>query len=190
VPIRAEVRTLKDAAPSNFSSTPLPERNRGNSYRESGLFCQQFNFFNFFDSFFSLRQPSNPHLLAHGASYVPTLCEIKRQTESNRGNQVDYDCPTNKLDLYGRFLKRVRRNLPRSRLPIDCGSTRKAIRSRRGSFMARAAAMNLLSRFTRSTPRPVGGGVRWYEFRIGKSRSITLYQQGPIPPSRAASAGG
>src|SRR5438552_17238776 len=93
VPVRAEVRTLKDAAPSNFSSTPLPERNRGNSYRESGLFCQQFNFFNFFDSFFSLRQPSNPHLLAHGASYVPTLCEIKRQTESNRGNQVDYDCP-------------------------------------------------------------------------------------------------
>ena len=36
--------------------------------------------------------------------------------------------------------------------------------------------MNLLSRFTRSTPRPLGGGVRWYEFRIGKSRSITLYQ--------------
>ena len=111
--------TLKDVASSNFSSTPLPERNRGNSYRESGLFCQQFNFFNFFDSFFSLRQPSNPHLLAHGASYVPTLCEIKRQTESNRGNQVDYDCPTNKLDLYGRFLERVRRNLPRSsRLPL------------------------------------------------------------------------
>ena len=24
----------------------------------------------------------------------------------------------------------------------------------------------------------IGGGVRWYEFRIGKSRSITLYQQG------------
>src|SRR6266566_6968614 len=42
VPVRAEVRTLKDVAPSNFSSTPLPERNRGNSYRESGLFCQQF----------------------------------------------------------------------------------------------------------------------------------------------------
>lgn len=38
----------------------------------------------FVDSFFSLRQPSNPQLLAHGASYVPTLCEIKRQTQSNR----------------------------------------------------------------------------------------------------------
>jgi len=33
--------------------------------------------------------------------------------------------------------------------------------------------------------------VRWYEFRIGKSRSITLYQQGtyPIPPSRAGVRG-
>src|SRR5438034_10140287 len=85
VPIRAEVRTLKDVAPSNFYSTPLPERNRGNSYRESGLFCQQFILaIHFGDSFFSLRQPSNPQLLAHGASYVPTLCEIERQTQSNR----------------------------------------------------------------------------------------------------------
>ena len=33
--------------------------------------------------------------------------------------------------------------------------------------------------------------MRWYEFRIGKSRSITLYQQGtyPIPPSRAGVRG-
>ena len=78
----------------------------------------------------SLKQPSNPHLLAHGASYVPTLCEIKRQTESNRGNQVDYDCPTNKLDLYGRSigvsglarscdLKLNLRNLVRGTSPAD-----------------------------------------------------------------------
>ncbi len=84
----------------------------------------------FGDSFFSLRQPSNPQLLAHGASYVPTLCEIKRQTESNRGNQVDYDCPTNKLDLYGRSigvsglarscdLKLNLRNLVRGTSPAD-----------------------------------------------------------------------
>src|SRR5438552_732975 len=84
VPIRAEVRTLKDVASSNFSSTPLPERNRGSSYRESGLFCP-IHFVNPFCRFiFSLRQPSNPHLIAHGASYVPTLCEIERQTQSNR----------------------------------------------------------------------------------------------------------
>src|SRR5438552_1539491 len=84
VPIRAEVRTLKDVAPSNFSSTPLPERNRGNSYRESGLFCQQFILaIHFGDSFFSLRQPSNPQLLAHDTCYAPPLCEIKQQTLSN-----------------------------------------------------------------------------------------------------------
>src|SRR5204862_2408573 len=27
---------------------------------------------------------------------------------------------------------------------------------------------------------PCGGGVHWYEFGIGKSRSITLYQQGDL----------
>src|SRR5213592_1790420 len=139
VPIRAEDRTLKDVASSNSSSTPLPERNRGNSYRESGLFCQQ-SILTIFDNPFcqsilsilcvSLKQPSNPHLLAHGASYVPTLCEIKRQTQSNRGNQVDYDCPTNKLDLYGRSigvsglarscdLKLNLRNLVRGTSPAD-----------------------------------------------------------------------
>src|SRR5207247_3784157 len=127
VPIRAENRTLKDVASSNFSSTPLPERNRGNSHRESGLFCQQLILS---IHCVSLKQPSNPHLLAHGACYVPALCEIKRQTESNRGNQVDYDCPTNKLDLYGRSigvsglarscdLKLNLRNLVRGTSPAD-----------------------------------------------------------------------
>jgi hypothetical protein len=27
-----------------------------------------------------------------------------------------------------------------------------------------------------------GGGVRWYEFRIGKQRSVTLHQQGTYAP--------
>jgi hypothetical protein len=35
------------------------------------------------------------------------------------GLQIDYDCPTHQLDLYGRFLKQVRRSLPAgSRLSI------------------------------------------------------------------------
>ena len=39
-----------------------------------------FDTIHFVDSFLSLRQPSNPQLLAHGVSYVPALCDIKRQT--------------------------------------------------------------------------------------------------------------
>jgi len=27
-----------------------------------------------------------------------------------------------------------------------------------------------------------GGGVRWYEFRVGKSRNVSLYQQGTYAP--------
>ena len=30
-----------------------------------------------------------------------------------------------------------------------------------------------------------GGGVRWYEFRIGKDRALTLYQQGTFAPGTA-----
>src|SRR5213083_3033767 len=70
VPIRAEVRTLKDVAPSNFSSTPLPERNRGNSYRESGLFLSTIHFGDSFWRFIFLSKAAFQPTITRSRSFL------------------------------------------------------------------------------------------------------------------------
>ncbi len=64
------------------------------------------------------------------------------------------------------------------------GSTRRAIRSWRGSSIAGLVTASQLSLSTRSTLLPEAAACAVYEFRVGKDRRVSLYQQGTYAPRR------